>query len=369
MKILYFANPSSPHDAKWINLIAKNHDVVIISQTDLSDTVYCDADITIHQILPQFQIFKHKRVNTLQKIDAIIESFKPDIIHSMYIIPNSFWACDSKKNIPHVITTRGSDILFEYPNNYIGIKSKKKVVINPIFNKKVQSVIAKATAITCTSSAQINVVSKFSNAKNLLIPTGIDFQSILDLKIKRKMTGTFEVFCPRYLKPLYNIEKIIFAFEMFQKTHPDSNLTLIDEKSNYADKMKAIVSSLNLNHKIKFIAKMDFKNLIATYYQSDLVIMIPESDGTPNTALEAMATETPLILGNANYDSSLFPNDLVWRLETNQPENLVKAMTEVKQMSPDDLKNKLGRACTHISAKANLIESISKLEKLYRSTI
>jgi len=369
MKILYFANPSSPHDAKWINLIAKNHDVVIISQTDLEDTVYCDTDITIHQLLPQFQILKHNRSRTIHKIGAIIELFKPDIIHSMYVIPNSFWACDSKKNIPHVITTRGSDILVEYPNNYIGIESRKKLLIYSLFNRKVRNALARSTAITCTSSAQINVVSKFSNAKSLLIPTGIDFQTILDLKIARKTTGTFEVFCPRYLKPLYNIEKIIFAFEMFQKTHPNSNLTLIEKASDYADKMKAIVSSLNLNHKIKFIEKMDFKNLIATYYQSDLVIMIPESDGTPNTALEAMATETPLILGSANYDSSLFPNDLVWRLETNKPENLVKAMTEVKQMNQEELKNKMSRASMLVSENANLSNSISKLEKLYRSII
>jgi len=76
-----------------------------------------------------------------------------------------------------------------------------------------------------------------------------------------------------------------------------------------------------------------------------------------------------LILGNANYDSSLFPNDLVWRLETNQPENLVKAMTELKQMNQEELKNKLSRASMLVSENANLSNSISKLEKLYRSII
>ncbi|MBT4776030.1 MAG: glycosyltransferase, partial [Crocinitomicaceae bacterium] len=156
MKILYFANPSSPHDAKWINLIAKNHDVLIISQTDLEDTVYCDTDITIHQLLPQFQILKHNRSRTIHKIDAIIELFKPDIIHSMYVIPNSFWACDSKKNIPHVITTRGSDILVEYPNNYIGIESRKKLLIHSLLNRKGRNALARSTKITRTSAAQIN---------------------------------------------------------------------------------------------------------------------------------------------------------------------------------------------------------------------
>jgi glycosyltransferase involved in cell wall biosynthesis len=369
MNIVYFANPCSPHDCKWINLLSNNHEVIIISQDSLEDTVYANPQITVHQILPPFQILKQKRSDTLQKIEEIFISFKPDLIHSMYLIPNSFWADESKKNIPHIITTRGSDVLVEYPSNYLGIDSIKKSFINILFNKKVRSALSQASAITCTSSSQLKVISDLTKVKSTVIPTGIDIKGIDALKENREKSEVFEVFCPRYLKPIYNLEKIIGAFQMFQNKWPNSRLTLIEEKSSYGDELKSMVSSLKLEHTIRFIKKMNLDNLIATYNQSDLVIMIPESDGTPNTALEAIATETPLILGAANYDNELFSTEYCWRLKSNKSETLFKAMQEVKQMNPDELSVKLNQAKRNISEKTDLTNSVSKVEQIYQSLI
>lgn len=367
MKVLFFANPCSPHDCKWINLLAKKHEVIIISDQELGDSVYCDSQIPIHKILPSFPILKFKRTKILKEIGSLIGSFKPDIIHSMYLIPNSFWANEVKQNIPHIVTTRGSDILVEYPNQYIGIESTRKLLVNPVFNKKLKSALAQASAITCTSNAQLKVISRLTKVDCLVIPTGINYSQITALKEQRNNTETFEIFCPRYLKPLYNIEKIIYSFDLFQKKWPESRLTLIEEASAYGDKLKALASSLSLDNEIRFVRKMDFKTLVSTFYQTDLVVMIPESDGTPNTALEAMATETPLILGSANYDKHLFLPEHLWKLNANSVEDLYKSMMEIKQLSPTILKTKTSKARSHIAEMASLNRSVLKVEELYYS--
>jgi glycosyltransferase involved in cell wall biosynthesis len=40
--------------------------------------------------------------------------------------------------------------------------------------------------------------------------------------------------------------------------------------------------------------------------KASLCLMTPISDGTPNSALEAMSAKCPIIMSNLNYDSDLF---------------------------------------------------------------
>ena len=51
--------------------------------------------------------------------------------------------------------------------------------------------------------------------------------------------------------------------------------------------------------------------------------MIPTSDGTPNSALEAMLCKTPVIDGQANYDELIFNLNTVSKID--KPEHEILA--------------------------------------------
>jgi trehalose-6-phosphate synthase len=58
--------------------------------------------------------------------------------------------------------------------------------------------------------------------------------------------------------------------------------------------------------KYSVVKYFDKTELIEEYKQSDLVVMVPHSDGTPNSALETMLCKKPLIMSDLNYQSPLF---------------------------------------------------------------
>jgi len=365
MRILFFANPCSPHDTKWINLLAKNHEVEIISQAQELVGVLSLEQIKVHPVLPLYSTFKFKRADTCKMLKQIIADFKPDVIHSMYMVPNSFWANEVKNQIPHIITTRGSDILVEYPGNYFGVNSRTKKLVHKVFDQKIKDSLRKAAFVTCTSPAQADVVKSITSTPQQIIATGVDIERIISLKKSRQKSSTYRIFCPRYMKPVYNIDIVVEAFNMLLASYPESELTLIDGNNSYASEVKNLVEKFNITSKVKFLPNLNFEELIEQYCDSDLTVMIPESDGTPNTALESMLCETPLLLGNAPYSENLFSTDWLWKIDQNNPEVLCSKMKELKTLTEDLVLKKVKIAADHVKRNASLTNSIDSIRSIY----
>ncbi|MFT7611308.1 MAG: hypothetical protein ACI9J3_000251 [Parvicellaceae bacterium] len=365
MRILYFANPCSPHDTKWINRLAKNHTVEIVCQDDITNGVLSQEEIKIHSILPLFRTFRFKRTNAIKHLRKIISDFRPDVIHSMYMIPSSFWANEVKDNIPHVITTRGSDVLVEYPGNYFGINSSSKKIVHKVFDQKVRDALKKADYITCTSTTQAKVICSITKTEYKVIPTGVDIEKINYFRTKKENSAIYKVFCPRYMKPIYNIDKIVEAFHQFISEFPESELTLIDENNAYASTVKKLVANLNLGSKVTFVPKLNLEELIKRYCDSDLTIMIPDSDGTPNTALESMLCETPLIIGSADYNKNLFSTEWLWKIEQNNAVALLEQMLKVKKTRTEEINKKLKMGSEIVKVNASLEDSVNLIALIY----
>lgn len=62
---------------------------------------------------------------------------------------------------------------------------------------------------------------------------------------------------------------------------------------------------------------------------ASIVIMNPKSDGTPVSAIESMAVETPVILGPLDYDQDIFNQDTIWRLNEWSASELTDTIVEI----------------------------------------
>ena len=209
----------------------------------------------------------------------------------MYSFPNSFWAYDIKfKN--HIITTRGSDILISYKKLF-SKTSLRQSINNTFVRKKMENSFNKAKYITATSVQQINVINLFvkDSDKIKLIRTGINFN--LFLGEKTMLNKDFILFSPRSMDPLYNIDSIVRAFYLINKSYHTYNLKLIvindQVKSPYFEEIKKMIKSKNLESKVIITNKLSQQEMAEYYHKSHLSVMYPSSDGTPNSALESMA--------------------------------------------------------------------------------
>jgi hypothetical protein len=126
------------------------------------------------------------------------------------------------------------------------------------------------------------------------------------------------------------------------------------------EKVRADIESLQVEH--RFVEYLDQSELWALYRTSDITVMTPKSDGTPNSGLEAMSARSHLILGNLPYDEDLFNTDSCIKMTSDKADELARLIAScVKE--PND--NRLETAFDIVSEKGNRALEMQKLNKVY----
>lgn len=95
------------------------------------------------------------------------------------------------------------------------------------------------------------------------------------------------------------------------------------------------------------------------------MIHTPISDGTPNSALEAMAAKSPLILPEIGYDKDLFENACFY-ISENSPQLLADLIIKAISKYPQEL---LANAFENVNKYGKREVEMMKLHSFYKSLI
>ncbi len=374
MNIAFFLDVNCNHGYSWVESIAKKNNVIIFTTEAYSTKgLYDNSNIKIFPLLlnrfPLNNPFKLK--SSVKKIKNILEDNNIEILHAMYAIPFAFWAysCHHGKLI---ITTRGSDILVEYNNVYLNPDSLLQKINYNSLRKLFEKSLQKADATTSTSYSQANIVSQIIKDRRKLnvIRTGVNSNNFAFVNRQtKKNKNEFIIFSPRTMRPLYNQDLIVKGFHLFTEKNPAINtrLKLIDFLSfpDYLNSVKKIIADLKLNDKVDILPSQTKKDLIQNYFDADVVIMLPESDGTPVSGIETMFAKTALLVGNAHYDNDLFNENTVWKLKNKSAEEIGNKLLEIYNCDKFLLNEKINNAYEIALQKANLSQSLLKIESIY----
>lgn len=372
MNIAYFCDALANHEAKWINEFAKNHQVIVICQqhVDANKTGFSNDIIQLYDLLPGvFPVYNIlQTVQLKNKISEILKKHNIRIIHSMYAYPYAFYA--NWFYYPKIITTRGSDVLIDYNQTFKNPKTLTETISYTFYKKWFENAIKNASIVTSTSFRQQQVVRSIlpDPSKSVVVRTGIN-TSIFQLSNQNSSISTDYIFSPRLMKPLYNIDQVLIAFSKITHQFPHLKLIQIDNApgTEYSDEMHRLARELNLEEKIVWKPFVDVPTLIDLYSRSKVVIMIPDSDGTPNSALEAMLLKIPVIVGNVEYDSDIFNASTCWKIKNNTAESLALELIQLLNCPLDEHSVKLNNAYKVVNKKATLAAAIQTIEAIYQS--
>ncbi|MFT4680355.1 MAG: hypothetical protein ACI9FU_000231 [Granulosicoccus sp.] len=336
--ILYIGDPFSIHEIKWMSFFSTQPDYkVFIAAQDIDVEKMTQADhdrLTQYNItlIPGLRFYSARRPwdnwHSAKVIRKAIKQHRIDLVHGLFFTPycvNTLYT-----NLPTVITSRGSDVLTVLPElrNKTGIQGWHDKHLFRVFKK----VVRRANAITCTSKKQQqSLLNLFGNSTETnLIRTGVDVETIsktdsIQSPVK-KMDGRKMVLFPRYISPIYNTMFQVEALKLLpQKIKDQCQFVFISGRylnPDYFEKVKAEMSEINVVH--QFLNHMTQQEIWALYNQADLTVMTPISDGTPNSALEAMAARSMLILGNLDYDKDIFNSDSCLKMTSNNHAELAE---------------------------------------------
>lgn len=374
MKIAYLGYPHSIHDAKWINRLSKKHEVIMITDKFEREKSLLSKDIPVYVILDStYSSFARKRNHEIiTDIRKVIRQHKVDIIHTLYAFPNAMWA--SKVGLPHMITTRGSDVLVQYP--IIQNPSNLKQRLTFFFLRRdYHKAFQKAFAITGTSIKQSAVNAKLRGTHDgvHLIRTGIPLDKLIPDN-DYNLSETLRIFFPRRMGAVYNHDFLIDCLIQLKTEHPQFKyiVSFINDapKSAYAKRIVDRVTNAELNENVRWLEDLSQEKIFNEYKSSDVIVSIPLSDGTPNSCLEAMALKKPVLMSPLDYDPEIFNNqtvDIIDPLTVKGLNNyLVKFAT---QENFNIRKKKLENAYSVVHNLVNIDVALAQIEELYRNAL
>lgn len=344
MNILYLADPNSIHDIKWISffteknlnafLLKRNHHANAVKSADLNNVTEVGS-------IADFSIFRfHRTISTALFIKRILRRNKIDLIHILYAEPNALW-CLLRNffGIPMIVTTRGTDVLKTIPESF-----EKRTFINILVSFLYKKSFLNADWVTGTSSRQLESIEAFSTRKENMsvIRTGIEVRYVeSDTSSFSNIEGPFILF-PRYIRPLYNHEFCLDAIEELPADiKANYKMVFIGKDSGEAPYQSYLENRMNSLKDVKFIFLpiQAQEAIIELNKRASLVIMTPKSDGSPVSAMEAIACGAKVILGPLRYDAELY-RDYVFQLNTWSASELATLIQHVlKTEEKQDLKS------------------------------
>lgn len=376
--ILFICNSLSIHDYKWISFFSEQKTkfkIFIIEENHnnkTSNNFKNNPEIIILNKLNPFSISKpHKTYKSIKHLNNVILRNNIDFVHVLYACPNALW-CNFIK-IPYIITTRGSDILLTIPN----LKKSKGIrfILGSILFKLFRISFENALTITCTSEVQTIKVKDIFNIKNTkTIKTGVDYDKISNLDkehlILKALKNKRFIFSPRFFSPVYNIIYQVEAIRFLPQKIIDNYVFLFVKgnqfNNNYFNKVNDLLNQLSVEKGVNFII-IDYFNqeeIWMHFKKASLCIMTPISDGTPNSALEAMASNCPIIISDLDYDKDIFETTCI-KTPLNNARKLSELITNTLQ--DNNIKQMLQNANNAVKTKGNRQIEMKKLEEIYDS--
>jgi glycosyltransferase involved in cell wall biosynthesis len=373
MNVLYIADPNSIHDLRWINCLVANENIngFILSRSSHYGAFGANS-LRLHPnacLLSSIQdpsvIRPWRNWQQVFKIKKIISTYNIDLLHILYAEPNSLWV--NWKwifQIPVIITTRGTDILKTIPQFFRG-----KSLLHKIIARRYRTAFNKADVISCTSVRQVENLRTFNMTRPaMVVRTGVDFRLIA--KADENCAKAFGIprpyiLMPRNMKPLYNHEFTIEAISMLDdRMKRQFCFVFVNSDTNDQSYLERVCAKARTVHTdIRFLPSVSHSQFLGLCKQSSLVVMNPLSDGSPVTAMEAMACKVPVILPPLEYDEDLFGTASFFKEWS--PSSLKKKMEEILSLNVNDLAEYIGSNFYRVHNKGNTEIEMLKVKHMY----
>ncbi len=372
--ILYLGNIDAIHDFKWASFfsIQERYNIFFLDvggstleSNPYLKKIYIEAGITFLKPvkLPPFKRLDKLYANYLH-VKKCVKKHKIDIIHSLSVTTTSLFLLGYKK--PYIVTTRGSDILVELTN--MKKRGEQSSKLDSFMFRQFKKLFKKANAVTSTSLKQVERVGEIMDTQSHLVRTGLDFNLIENIDcgqhFPEELKGKKYVFSPRLIRPIYNIELQVEALKLLDESILKEYIfVFIQFKDKGPEYVKMIKGGLDSISHLQYIVYNNIpqEQMFCLFKNAKLAVMTPKSDGTPNSALEAMALQCPLIVGNLEYDKDLF-DGYCMKLNADEPKELAEMISTALQAYPEDMMEK---AYQNVKQLGNREIEMRKIQALY----
>ncbi|MCM1987211.1 glycosyltransferase family 4 protein [Methanococcoides seepicolus] len=285
-------------------------------------------------------------ISAYRFLPKLLETNQYDIVHTHFIIPTGVLSYLSRKSIPYIITSHGSDVPGYNPDRF-GLQHK---LLKPLWN----TIVKNAACITSPTNYHKNLIlenitNKEHWNKVKVIPNGIHPGNFVPKNKERKILVVTRLFERKGVQYVIEAMKDIKNYSL-----------VICGDGPYKKQLEMQISRLNVDN-IDLLGYVSYDRLKHEYETSSIFVFPSSSESFGLVLLEAMSAGCATITSNATGCPEVV-GDTALLIRTKNSEDIRKAL--VKLINDDQLRIELG-----LKAKKRVEDSFTwkKIAKQYLS--
>ncbi len=293
-------------------------------------------------------------------VETVKEIKKNDIVHlsSLFFPPALIFAFFARFYGKKVVwSVRG-----ELEDGAMHYKSKFKM----FYIKLVKLCITKNFVFHGTSAKEVTNIKKyFPNVKTVKLPNYIELPKKVDILVEKQI-----LFLGR-IAPIKALENLIEgASKSKEFNSSDFTIKIVGpiDSQNYLDKLKNIVTDLNLTDKVIFlpmVAGIEKQRLLA---QSYFLVLPSHSENFGNVVLEACSQGTPIIASFGTPWESLEENKAGYWVD-NSVKELSKVLDKVVTLDSSTYTQMRINSYEFVKKRFSIDKNINKFIEVYRNLL
>jgi len=360
LRLCYLADLHSFHTQRWASYFArKGHSVIVLSPTQMEI-----PDVRVRTLFWKPGFPKIFQLANVFRVLAVLRTFKPHVLHAHFVRFYGWLGalCFFK---PLVITVWGGDIL------------EDQGALSDLFGKKLTPFALKRANIVTAHSRflkqRVVELGKPESQVRLVGCPGVDrkqFRPGLDTYSLRRELGIGAgsvVLCTRLINRLYNTEIVLKAISLVLKEAPATKFIFSEHGGDkvYIRQMKALARELGVENSLLFLAEIPHDRMPLFLNLAQVFVSIPDSDGMPQSLLEAMSCGTVPVVSSLPQYNEVIRNEAN-ALVVQQKDASAVAGAILRLLKDAALRETLSKACVDtITEGMDYKVEMEKMEKLY----
>ena len=381
MKILFVSDTYYPHINGVYYFICrigpllqgKGHEVAVIAPSESIYASHKKIDNLEVYGLPSLPVINQATIRLpiplllKSRINRIIQSFKPDIIHIQdhFIISKSVVNVNRNLKIPIVGTNHFM------PENVTVLMSGEymKESFERYTWKKFSKVFNQVSLVTTPTETGAQLIRPKLRVETVAISSGISLENFNPLGDTREIKEKYSIpdkpillYVGR-LDPEKHIEEILQAVALAEKKI-DFQFVIVG-KGTSKTSLEQLTHQLGIVDKVIFTGFVPDDELPFFYKLSRCFIIASIAELLSLVTLQAMASGLPIIAVNAGALSELVKNNMNGYLyEEGDIPAIIQCIEDI--ITNDDLHRKMGEKSLEYVQKHNIYNTLESFEKLYQ---
>jgi glycosyltransferase involved in cell wall biosynthesis len=360
LRVLAIANGRSIHTIRWAQrLVERGHTLHLLTDAVSPQTEEL-AGVHVHDIrgldlltaVPGLRRFRFGAAihNLARRLDV-------DIVHAHGILPYAWWAAQADVH-PLVVSPWGRDVLVDAKKEPGRTRARQAFAAADHLVVNSEAILAAAVEAGADPSRVLHTIwhtrlegfaPERAQREQLRAELGWPAESLIVLSLRNFQRRT-------------NIDVLVRAFDRVRREEPAARLLLAARAGETKAEIEELVERLGLQELVRF-HRVEPSALPPMVASADLTVSIADTDSTPSSLLEAMASGQPLIGGwCASIDEWIGPGEGAEMIAPKDEDALVAALTRL--LRDPALRRAYGERNAAV-ARERVAESGPALEALY----